>query len=172
MQSVNPKRPILLILLRWFIWGVEMNREELDKKLISVNKNPRLYYAVNDLPQDENFYNDDLFLIKQTRDHVVIYYLERGQYHEIAKTISLEQAYDFLWTNYLDVTEKSIVSSLCAKAGLYEMGYAYDEKLRTYIQKEIFAPTRSITEANFNQESFLKRLEAVKKLIEEKLPIQ
>lgn len=140
-----------------------MNKEQLDNNLERVNVEPTSYYAIGTL---KNQLQSDIYLIKQTEDGITIFYSERGKEYLVKKTDSLENAYDFLWANYLDSKEKGIASYICGQAGLYDNELYKNNEVKIFVDKEILAPTRYITEMNYSKESIEKRLEIVKMLLQ------
>lgn len=75
-----------------------MTKHELDQKLLENDYRPDLYYTI------ENIGIGDNFVIKKERKFFKkvynIYYNERGVLRFETETKSLEEAFDFLWSDY------------------------------------------------------------------------
>lgn len=117
-----------------------MKRADLNKNLLKFNINPNEYYVVEDGSQGNLSYpDDDVFLVERLySSDVVVCYLERGEKRKLAQVKSLEEAYQFLWEEFLNNREAAIVSCICDKTGLYERGIANDANLREYAAEKIF----------------------------------
>lgn len=144
-----------------------MKRADLNKNLLKFNINPNEYYAVEDGSQGNLSYpDDDVFLVERLySSDVVVCYLERGEKRKLAQVKSLEEAYQFLWEEFLNNREAAIVSCICDKTGLYERGIANDANLREYAAERFFIPTRYITEKSGDKNLINERIEAVKELM-------